>query len=150
MREKIDAAMKDAMKARDTTRTATLRMVSAAIKDREIALRGEGKPAITEDDILAVLQKMVKQREESAAIYAQNARPELEAQERSEIEILREFLPQPLGSDEVDAAIKAAIAETGAETGRDMGKVIAALKAQYTGRMDFGKVSKQIKDALGG
>ena len=149
MRETINAAMKEALKARDAARTSTLRLISAAIKDRDIAARGAGKDA-GEEDILALLQKMVKQREESAAIYAQNARPELEAKERAEIAVIQEFLPQALGADEVDAAIKAAIAETGAQSIKDMGKVIGVLKAKYPGRIDFGAASARVKAALGG
>lgn len=149
MREQINAAMKDALKARDGRRTTTLRLINAAIKDREIAARGEGKDGIAEEDVLAILQKMVKQREESAAIYAQNARPELEAQEREEIAIIREFLPKPLSEAEVEAAITAAIAETGAEGLRDMGKVVAVLKAKYPGQIDFGQASRQVKTQLG-
>lgn len=149
MRETINAAMKEALKARDAERTATLRLISAAIKDREIAARGEGKE-VGDDDILALLQKMVKQREESAAIYAQNARPELEAKERAEIAIIQEYLPKAMAAEEVDAAIKAAIAETGAEGVKDMGKVIGVLKAKYPGQIDFGAASRQVKSALGG
>lgn len=149
MREQINAAMKDALKARDGRRTTTLRLINAAIKDREIAARGEGKDGIADEDVLAILQKMVKQREESATIYAQNARPELEAQEREEIEIIREFLPKPLSAADVDAAITAAIAETGAEGLRDMGKVVAVLKAKYPGQIDFGQASRQVKAQLG-
>jgi uncharacterized protein len=149
MRETINAAMKDALRARDAARTSTLRLIVAAIKDREIAARGEGK-TVGDEDILALLQKMVKQREESAAIYAQNARPELEAKERAEIAIIQEYLPKGLSEDEVEAAIKAAIAETGAEGVKDMGKVIGVLKAKYPGQIDFGAASKQVKAALGG
>ena len=150
MRETITAAMKDALKARDAARTQTLRLISAAIKDREIALRGEGKGEITDEDILGLLQKMVKQREESAAIYAQNARPELEAKERAEIAIIQEYLPKGLSEDEVEAAIRDAIAETGAEGVKDMGRVIGVLKGKYPGRIDFGAASRQVKAALGG
>lgn len=149
MREQINAAMKDALRARDGRRTTTLRLINAAIKDREIAARGEGKDGIADEDVLAILQKMVKQREESATIYAQNARPELEAQEREEIEIIREFLPKPLSETDVEAAIKAAIAETGAEGLRDMGKVVAVLKTKYPGQIDFGQASRQVKAQLG-
>ena len=149
MRETINAAMKDALKARDAARTSTLRLISAAIKDRDIAARGEGK-SVSDEDILALMQKMVKQREESATIYAQNARPELEAKEREEIAIIQEFLPKAMGAEEVEAAIKAAIAETGAEGVKDMGKVIGVLKAKYPGRIDFGAASRQVKAALGG
>ena len=138
-----------AMKSRDGRRTTTLRLINAAIKDREIAARGEGKDGIADEDILAILQKMVKQREESAVIYGQNGRPELEAQEREEIEIIKEFLPKPLTEAEVDAAIKGAIAETGAEGLRDMGKVVGVLKAKYPGQIDFGQASKQVKAQLG-
>ena len=149
MRETINAAMKEALKARDAARTSTLRLISAAIKDRDIAARGEGK-SVSDEDILALMQKMVKQREESATIYAQNARPELEAKEREEIAIIQEFLPKAMGAEEVEAAIKAAIAETGAEGVKDMGKVIGVLKAKYPGRFDFGAASRQVKAALGG
>lgn len=150
MRDEINAALKDAIKARDTRRTATLRLVNAAIKDRDIDARGEGKEAVTDADILALLQKMVKQREESARIYAEANRAELEAQERDEITIINEFLPQPLSDEEVEAAIDEAIAESGAESLRDMGKVVGELKAKYPGRIDFGKASKLVKSKLGG
>lgn len=149
MRDQINAAMKDSIKARNARRTTTLRLINAAIKDREIAARGEGKDGIGDEDILAILQKMVKQREESAQIYQQNARPELEAQEREEIEIIREFLPRPLTDAEIEAAIKAVIAETGAEGLRDMGKVVGVLKGRYPGQIDFGHASKQVKALLG-
>lgn len=150
MREKISAAMKEAMKARDPRRTTTLRLINAAIKDREIAARTEAKTEIGDEEILALLQKMVKQREESAKLYADAGRPELEAQEREEIEIIKEFLPQPLSEDEVEQAITAAIAETGAEGLRDMGKVVGVLKGKYPGQIDFGAASKLVKAALGG
>lgn len=150
MREKISAAMKEAMKARDPRRTTTLRLINAAIKDREIAARTKAKTEIGDEEILALLQKMVKQREESAKLYADAGRPELEAQEREEIEIIKEFLPQPLSEDEVEQAITAAIAETGAEGLRDMGKVVGVLKGKYPGQIDFGAASKLVKAALGG
>ncbi|WP_404402907.1 GatB/YqeY domain-containing protein [Pelagibacterium halotolerans] len=150
MREKINAAMKDAIKARDARRTTTLRLINAAIKDREIAARGEGKEGISDEEVMALLQKMVKQREESAGIYADAGRAELEAQEREEMEIIKEFLPKPLSDEDVEAAIKAAISETGAEGLRDMGKVVGVLKAKYPGQIDFGKASKEVKAQLGG
>lgn len=150
MREKITAAMKEAMKARDPRRTTTLRLINAAIKDREIAARTEAKTEIGDEEILALLQKMVKQREESAKLYGDAGRPELEAQERAEIEIIKEFLPQPLSDADVEAAIKDAIAETGAEGLRDMGKVVGVLKGKYPGQIDFGAASKLVKAALGG
>lgn len=149
MREEISEGYKAAMKARDARRTATLRAVNAAIKDRDIAARGEGKPPLSDEDVLVVLQKMVKQREESLGIYEKAGREDLAVVEREEIAILSEFLPKSLSEDELQAAIKAAIADTGAVGGKDMGKVIATLKAQYPGRIDFGKAAGKVKAALG-
>jgi uncharacterized protein YqeY len=149
MREAISEGYKAAMKARDQRRTATLRAINAAIKDRDIANRGEGKPPATSDEILALLQKMVKQREESFAIYAEAGRQDLATVEKEEIDILNTFLPKPLDDAEVEAAIGAAIARTGAAGAKDMGKVIAALKAEYPGRIDFAKASGKVKAALG-
>ncbi|GGA45628.1 GatB/YqeY domain-containing protein [Pelagibacterium lentulum] len=150
MRDQINAALKEAIKARDTRRTTTLRLINAAIKDREIAARGEGKEGVSDDEILALLQKMVKQREESAGMYAKAGRTDLEEQERAEIEIIKDYLPKPLSAEDVDAAIKDAIVETGAEGLRDMGKVVGVLKAKYPGQIDFGQASRQVKTALGG
>ena len=149
MREQINEGYKAAMKAHDQRRTATLRSINAAIKDKDIANRGDGKPPLTSDEILVVLQKMVKQREESFAIYANAGRNDLATVEKEEIDILNEFLPKALSDAEVDDAIKAAIAKTGAQGGKDMGKVIASLKADYPGRIDFGKASGKVKAALG-
>jgi len=149
MREAISEGYKTAMKARDQRRTATLRAINAAIKDKDIAARGEGKGPLSDQDILALLQKMVKQREESFAIYANAGRNDLATVEKEEIDILNEFLPKALTDAEVDDAIKAAIAKTGASGGKDMGKVIASLKADYPGRIDFGKASGKVKAALG-
>jgi uncharacterized protein YqeY len=149
MREEISEGYKNAMKARDARRTTTLRSINAAIKDKDIANRGEGKPPLTDAELLALLQKMVKQREESFAIYAEAGRNDLATVEKEEIDILNEFLPKGLSDAEVDAAIQAAIAKTGAQGGKDMGKVIAALKADYPGRIDFGKASGRVKAALG-
>ena len=149
MRDEINAALKDAIKARDSRRVNTLRLINAAIKDRDIAARGEGKESVSDEDVLAILQKMVKQREESAAIYEKAGRTDLFDQENAEIAIIREFMPQPLAGAELDAAITAAIAETGAQGLRDMGKVVGVLKGRYPGRIDFGEASKQVKAALG-
>ncbi len=149
MREAINEGYKAAMKARDQRRTATLRAINAAIKDKDIANRGDGKAPLTNEEILALLQKMVKQREESFAIYAEAGRNDLATVEKEEIDILNEFLPKGLTDAEVEAAIKAAIAKTGAAGGKDMGKVIASLKADYPGRIDFGKASGKVKAALG-
>ncbi len=149
MREAISEGYKTAMKARDQRRTATLRAINAAIKDRDIAARGEGKGPLSDQEILTLLQKMVKQREESFAIYANAGRDDLATIEKEEIDILNEFLPKALSDAEVEDAIKAAIAKTGAQGGKDMGKVIASLKADYPGRIDFGKASGRVKAALG-
>jgi len=122
----------------------------AAIKDRDIDARGRGREEISDSDILALLQKMVKQREESAKIYAEAGREELAEQERQEIAIIEGFLPQPMSEEEVGLAIEAAIGETGAQSLRDMGKVVAELKARYPGRIDFGQAAKLVKEKLGG
>jgi len=149
MRDQISDGYKAAMKAGDKRRTATLRAINAAIKDKDIEARGQGKPALTDADIVAVITKMVKQREESASIFAANGRPELAEAEREEIAILGEFLPKALSEAEVEAAIRDAIAKTGAVGGKDMGKVIAQLKLDYPGKIDFGKASAMVKAALG-
>lgn len=150
MRDEINASVKEAMKARDSRRSATLRLVNAAIKDRDIAARGEGKDQISDADILALLQKMVKQREESIEIYDKAGRDDLAEQERAEIEIIRDYLPKPLSEEEVTAEIELAISATGAEGLRDMGKVVGVLKGKFPGRIDFGKASKIVKEKLGG
>ena len=149
MREAITEGYKAAMKAGDKRRTATLRSINAAIKDKDIANRGEGKEPLSDADLLVVLQKMVKQREESLGIYEKAGRDDLAVVEREEIAILNEFLPKPLTDSEVEEAMRAAIAKTGAAGGKDMGKVIASLKADYPGRIDFGKASGKVKAALG-
>lgn len=150
MRDEINDSLKTALKARDSSRAATLRLVNAAIKDRDIAARGDGKDQISDEDILALLQKMVKQREESMEIYAKAKRDDLAEQESAEIAIIKDYLPKPLGDDEVSAEIDAAIVATNAEGLRDMGKVVGALKAKFPGRIDFGKASKIVKEKLGG
>jgi uncharacterized protein YqeY len=149
MRDEISEGYKAALRAGDKRRTATLRAVNAAIKDRDIDARGHGKGPIEDAEVLALLQKMVKQREESLGIYEKAGREDLALVEREEIAILSEFLPKGLTEAEVDAAIRAAIEKTGASGGKDMGKVIAALKADYPGRIDFGKASARVKAALG-
>jgi uncharacterized protein YqeY len=149
MREELGEQLKTALKARDQRRTLTLRAISAAIKDRDIAIRPENRGPATNDEIIAIIQKMVKQREESFAIYAEAGRQDLATVEKEEIDILNEFLPKGLSDAEVEAAIKAAIAKTGAAGGKDMGKVIASLKADYPGRIDFGKAAGKVKAALG-
>ena len=148
LRERLQAAVKEAMKAKAAERLSTLRMVSSAIKDREIAARGEGAE-VGDNDILTLLGKMVKQRQESAKAYAAGGRPELEAKELNEIKVLNEFLPQQVTGADLEAAIAAAVAEAGAASIKDMGRVMAVLKAKYTGMMDFGAVGALIKSQLG-
>ncbi len=150
MRERIGAALKDAMKSKDAARLSTLRLINAAIKDKDIALRGEGGDASVGDaEVLAILGRMVKQRQESVRAYEEGGRLELAEKERAEIGVIEEFLPRQLSPEEVQAAIAAAIAETGAGSIRDMGRVMAALKARHTGQMDFGAVGPMVKDSLG-
>ncbi len=148
MREAVNQALKEAMKARDAGRTGTLRMISAAIKDRDIEARAKGREA-SDEEILAALSKMVRQREESAKAYDDGGRPELAAKERAEIEVIRAFMPKPMGDDELREAARAAIAETGAAAPRDMGRVMALLKERHSGAMDFGKASALVKQLLG-
>jgi uncharacterized protein len=149
MREALSNAMKEAMKAKDQRRLSTVRLVLAAIKDKDIASRSPTNDHISDDDILQLLTKMVKQREESARIYADNGRPELEAQEREEVAIISEFMPKQLGDDEVKAIAAAVIAEISAASIKDMGKVMAVLKERYPGQMDFAKASGMVKGLLG-
>ncbi|MCR9149923.1 MAG: GatB/YqeY domain-containing protein [Rhodobacteraceae bacterium] len=149
MRSRIDTALKDAMKAKDADRLSTLRLINAAIKDRDIASRGEGaEGGVGEAEILAILGKMVKQRQESARAYEEAGRLELAEKELAEIKVIEGFLPRQLTADEVEAAVASAISDTGATSIRDMGKVMGALKAQYTGQMDFGAVGPLVKDRL--
>ncbi|WDR03992.1 GatB/YqeY domain-containing protein [Devosia algicola] len=148
MREQFSESLKLALKARDVRRTSTLRMINSAIKDKDIAARGDNRGPATNEEILALLQKMVKQREESFAIFAEAGRTDLATVEKEEIDILNEFLPKGLSDAEVEAAIAAAISATGAEGPKDMGKVIGQLKADYPGRIDFGKASGKVKAAL--
>lgn len=148
MREALNAALKEAMKAGDKRRVSTVRLITAALKDKDIEARGLGKEALGEEDILALLQKMVKQRQESLKIYEDNARPELAEQEREEIAIIMGFMPQQMDEAEVAAAIEGVVAETGATGMKDMGKVMAALRERFAGRMDFGKASAAIKARL--
>jgi uncharacterized protein YqeY len=148
MRETITAALKHATKAQDKRRMSTLRLVSAAIKDRDIAARTAGKGEATDAELLDLLAKMIKQREESEKIYADAGRAELAKQEGEEIAIIREFLPKQLAEKEMEKAIATAIAEAGAASIKDMGKVMAALKASYAGQMDFAKASGLVKARL--
>ncbi|MBQ0817519.1 MAG: GatB/YqeY domain-containing protein [Hyphomicrobiaceae bacterium] len=148
MRETITAALHVAVKARDALRVSTLRLISAAIKDRDIAARTAGKGETSDAELLELLAKMIKQREESQKIYAVAGRTELAKQEGDEVAIIREFLPKQLSDDDMTKAINAAITESGATSIRDMGKVMAALKSAYAGQMNFGKASVLVKTKL--
>lgn len=149
MREQFNQALKISMKAGERRRVDTIRMINAALKDRDIAARGEGK-TVSDEEILALLQKLVKSRQESLEIYEKAGRDDLATQEREEIQVIQSFLPQPLGEAEVEAAISAAIAETGAASIKDMGKVVGVLKTKYAGRLDIAKASGLVKAKLGG
>lgn len=149
LRERLQVALKDAMKAKEAERLSTLRLINAAIKDREIASRGEGREVeVGDPEILAIMGKMVKQRQESVRAYEEGGRLELAEKEMNEIRVIEEFLPRQLSPDEVEAAVKAAIAEAGATSIRDMGRVMAVLKGKHTGQMDFGAVGPKVKDLL--
>ncbi len=148
MRDTLNTQLKEAMKGGDKRRVQTIRLINAALKDKDIEARGQGK-VVGEADVLALLQKMVKSRQESLEIYNKAGRDDLALVESEEIAIIQSFLPQPLGEDETASAIDAAIAETGAASIKDMGKVVAVLKAKYAGRMDFGRASGAVKAKLG-
>lgn len=149
LREKFNDALKDAMKAKEAKRVSTLRLVLAALKERDIANRTEAsREGVADDEILSLLAKMIKQREESAATYESGGRPELAAGEREEIAIIREFMPKQMDAGETRAAVQAAIAATGAASIKDMGKVMAALKEKHAGAMDFGKAGGVVKELL--
>ena len=150
MRNNITENIKQSMKDKDTRRTSTLRLINAAIQDRDIALRGKGKDKADDEEVLDILTKMVKQREESSKMYQEGGRPELEAQELEEIEIIREFLPVQLSQEETEAAVLTAVEESGAESLRDMGKVMGVLKERYRGQLDMAVVGGLVKGHLGG
>ncbi|HKA47433.1 MAG TPA: GatB/YqeY domain-containing protein [Methyloceanibacter sp.] len=145
----MTAALKAATKAQDKRRISTLRLIAAAIKDRDIAARGLGKSEATDAELLELFAKMIKQREESAKIYADAGRADLAKQEAEEIAIIREYLPKQLSETDTQNAIAEAIAETGASSVKDMGKVMAALKSRYAGQMDFAKASALVRAKLG-
>ncbi len=149
MRTKITSGLKEAMKSKNTARLATLRLISAAIKDKDIALRGEGDDAgVSDSDVLGILGKMVKQRQESARAYEEGGRLDLAERERDEITVIEEFLPRKLDDEEIAVAVDKAIQSAEATSIRDMGKVMGALKAEYAGRMDFGRVGPMVKERL--
>jgi uncharacterized protein YqeY len=149
MRDQINAALKDAMKAQDATRTATLRLVLAAIKEREISMRdADGGEPLNDQTVMEILAKMIKQRQESARVYEESGRLELAERECAEIEVIREFLPKPLSAEEIAEAVQEVIEELKATSIKDIGKVMGALKERYTGRMDFSKTGALVKKAL--
>ncbi|MBV9559898.1 MAG: GatB/YqeY domain-containing protein [Bradyrhizobium sp.] len=150
LRENINNAVKQAMKAKDERKLSTLRMVNSTIKNADIDARGQGKPPLSDGELLGVLQKMIKQRHEAVELYDKGGRAELAAAEREEIAVISAYLPKQMSDDEVKAAIAAAVTETGAAGMKDMGKVIAVLRGKYAGQMDFGKASGLVKTALGG
>lgn len=149
LRDCITQALKQAMKDKDAARLATLRLISAAIKDQEIAGRGvDGAPCVGDPEIMAILAKMTKQRNESARAYEEGGRLDLAERELSEITVIEEFLPRQLDDDEVATAIDKAISDVGATTIRDMGKIMGKLKERHAGQMDFGTVGPQVKNRL--
>ncbi len=150
LRERFTEGLKEAMKAGDKRRLGTIRLIQSALKDKDIELRGLGKGPASDEEILALLQKMTKQRQESIAIYDANNRPELAQGEREEVDVIASFLPKQMDEAQMSAAIDAAIAETGASSMKDMGKVVGALKARHAGQMDFAKASGMVKAKLGG
>ena len=150
LKTKIQTATKDAMKAKDAPRLSTLRLISAAIKDREIAARtGEGEGVgLSDSDLMAILAKMVKQRQESARAYEEGGRLELAEKENAEILVIEEFLPRKMSAEETRAALDEVVTSLGATSVRDMGRVMAELKARYSGQMDFGAVGQMVKEKL--
>jgi uncharacterized protein len=150
LRDDINNAVKEAMKAKDERKLSTLRMVNSTLKNADIEARGQGKPPLGDPEVLAVLQKMIKQRQESVELYDKGGRAELAAAEREEIAVISAYLPKQMSEDEVKAAISAVVAETGAAGIKDMGKVIGVLKTKHAGQMDFAKASALVKAALSG
>ena len=150
LRERINTGLKEAMREKDATRLSTLRLINAAIKDQDIDARAKGNAdGVSQAEVLAILGKMVKQRQESARAYEEGGRLELAEKELAEIKVIEDFRPRQLSEDEVAKAVDAAIAETGANSIRDMGKVMGVLKSKYTGQMDFGTVGPAVKARLG-
>jgi hypothetical protein len=149
LRDKITEATKEAMKSQEKTKLSTLRLMSAAIQNADIEARTAGKKPLSDDELLGVFQKLIKQRQESVELYEKGGRAELAKQERDEIEVIKTFLPQQMSEAEVKVAIAEAIKSTGAASVKDMGKVMAALKERYAGRMDFGRASGAVKGMLG-
>jgi uncharacterized protein len=150
LRDDINNTLKDAMKAKDERRVSTLRLVNATLKSADIEARGHGKGPLGDDEVLSLLQKMIKQRHESIDLYEKGGRAELAQQEREEIAIIAAYLPNQMSEDDVKAAVAEVMRQTGAAGMKDMGKVVGALKGKYAGRMDFSKASALVKAALSG
>ncbi len=150
LRENINNSLKEAMKAGDARRVSTLRLVNSAIKNADIEARGQGKGPLADDELLSLMQKMIKQRQESVELYQKGGRPELAAQEQGEIEIISGYLPQQMSDIEAGSVIAALVHEINAQTMKDMGRVMAALKERYAGKLDFTKASAAVKKALSG
>jgi uncharacterized protein YqeY len=148
LRNNINNAMKEAMKARDVRRVSTLRLMNASIKNADIEARGQGKQPLNEADLMSLFQRMIKQRQESAEIYDKGGRAELAQGERAEIEIISAYLPKQMSDVEAGAAISALLQELNAATMKDMGRAMAALRERFAGSMDFGKASAKIKELL--
>lgn len=149
LRTRLSTSIKQAMRDKDSARLSTLRLINAAIKDRDIAARGEGKEdGVGDDEVIGILGKMVKQRKDTARTYEEGGRLDLAERELSEIAVIEEFLPRKLSDDEVAQAVDQALVEAGASSIRDMGRVMGALKAKYTGQMDFGAVGGLVKERL--
>lgn len=148
MREKLKTDLVAALKAKEARKVSTLRLINDALKNKDIEARGLGKGPISDEELLGLLQKLIKQRQESAEIYDKGGRPELAQQEREEIAVISAYLPQQLSDSEMAEVLDKTIAETGAADMKDMGKVMAALRASYAGKMDFAKASAALKDRL--
>ncbi len=150
LRQELNEALKDAMKAKDSCATSTVRLILAALKDRDIAARSESSDRkLSDDEILEVLQKMVRQRRDSIEMYAKGGRQDLVDREQREIQVIERFLPKPLSESEAEDAVQSVIGELGAASIKEMGRVMGELKRRYPGRMDFGKASAMVKEALG-
>ena len=150
LRDEINTALKGAMKARDERRVSTLRLINAALQNADIEAQGRAKPVLSDEEILALLQKLIKQRQEAVELYDKAGRTELAAREREEIEIISAYLPKQMSEAEAKTAVAEAIKATGASSMKDMGKVMAALKQGYAGKIDVGRASGWVKELLAG
>jgi len=149
MRDKINQALKSAMKDQDKKKIGTLRLINAAIKDRDIAARGKGQDGVSDDEVLEILARMIKQRRDSIKAFEEGGRPDLAENEQAEIDVVAEFLPKQLEEDEIQKICTALVREFEASGLKDMGRVMNELKRRYAGQMDFGKASRCVKEMLG-